>query len=51
MLITLRSGPLSHELRIWDNDAKENPEFHAFETALLALVRKLSGGAILTSPL
>jgi len=51
VILTLSSGPIAHELRIWDNDARENPEFHAFETALLALVRKLSGGAILTSPL
>jgi hypothetical protein len=50
VLITLSSGPHSHELRIWDRDAKENPEFHAFESALLALARKLSDGAIVASP-
>jgi hypothetical protein len=51
VILTLSSEPVFHELRIWDGDAKRDPEFHAFETALLELVRKLSDGTILTSPL
>lgn len=49
VLLALRSGGAALELRIWDDDARQLPNFHAFEIALLALVRKLSNGAITTS--
>ena len=50
VIVTLSSGPLSRELRVWHGDARQDPQFHAFETALLDAVRKLSDGVVVTSP-
>ena len=49
VILTLSAGRLTNELRIWHGDAKRDPEFHAFETTLLDLVRKLSDGKVVTS--
>ena len=49
VFVTLRDGNLAHKLTLWHQDATRSPGFHAFERALLALLKDLSGGAILAS--
>jgi hypothetical protein len=49
VIVTFRQEDAERELRIWDADARRHPAFHSFEKILLALVKRLSRGAILTS--
>jgi hypothetical protein len=49
VIVTFRRENGERELRIWDADARRDPGFHSFEKTLLALVKRLSRGAILTS--
>ncbi len=49
VIIEVRAGDLAHELRLWHGDAMQDPRFHAFEVALVELLGRLSGGAILNT--
>jgi hypothetical protein len=50
VVIEVSEGDQSYRLMIWHGDAVKHERFHAFERGLLALVRELSAGAVLTSP-
>ena len=43
-------GDQAYRLMIWHGDAVKYDRFRAFERGLLALLRELSNGAVLTSP-
>ena len=48
-LLTIRAGDAVLDLRVWDGDAKHDRAFHAFESALLTLIRALSNDEVRTS--
>ncbi|HEX3760128.1 MAG TPA: hypothetical protein VHW23_15535 [Kofleriaceae bacterium] len=50
VVIEVGDGDQTYRLMIWHGDAVQHAGFHAFERGLLALVRQLSSGAVLTSP-
>ncbi len=47
IIVTLRDERLVHELRVWHDDAGPSG-FYRFEAHVIPLVKKLSGGEILT---
>jgi hypothetical protein len=50
VVIEVSEGDQAYRLMIWHGDAVKHDRFHAFERGLLALVKALSKGAVLTSP-
>jgi hypothetical protein len=50
VVIEVSEGDQTYRFMIWHGDAVKLPRFHAFERGLLALVKELSRGAVLTSP-
>jgi hypothetical protein len=47
--LTVRQGGMSHTTRLWHDDAARSAQFHPFEAGLLALLKELSGGAIVAT--
>jgi len=47
--LTVRQGGMSHTTTLWHDDAAHSAQFHPFEDQLLALLKQLSGGAIVAT--
>lgn len=49
VVIEVSEGAQRYQLMIWHGDGVKDVRFHAFEGGLLAVVRRLSDGAVMTS--
>lgn len=47
--VTVRQAGMSHTTTLWHDDATRSSQFHPFEEQLLALLKQLSGGAIVAT--
>jgi len=47
--LTVRQVGMSHTTTLWHDDAARSSQFHRFEEQLLALLKQLSGGAIVAT--
>lgn len=47
--LTVRQGGMTHTTTLWHDDAARSRQFHPFEDQVLALLKQLSGGAIVAS--
>lgn len=47
--VTVRQGGMSHTTTLWHGDAARSSQFHPFEAQWLALLKQLSGGAIVAT--